>query len=161
MKKYWIGFGIALVLFLSSLIYRQHHSLKLNHFPVGEGKNRQAAVASLHLYFFFSQHNCSDCMKDFVEVLNGLLSPFEVVGVVPAGELEREDMLRGITGVTFPIKSFDEYRTYVPWYTPTLIGVSPRGKILFTLPAIAVDRRFLDTFLANVYERLSAALDDE
>jgi hypothetical protein len=161
MKNYLIGTLAVIIVFLASFIYKQHKSMVFTHFPVKEEMKAQSSKVPLYLFLFFSKKNCPTCYEEIVNVLNGLTSPFYVVGVVPGDELEDEVGLRRITGATFPLSSSKKYGKYVPWYIPTLIGVSSSGKVVFVLPEAAVQSRHLENFLTSAYSKLYKVLERE
>jgi hypothetical protein len=134
------------------------------HFPVQEQAERRvkSAEASLYLFLFFSKKNCAECLKKIVKDLNDLSPPFYVLGIVPGNELEDEQELRLITKAEFPLSRFEKYRKYVPLYTPTLIGVSPSGVVVFVLPEISRSKNiYLKGFLTSILARLDHLLKDE
>ena len=157
MKNYIIGTLAVIILVLVSIIYRNEKSPSpRNIFPVSEEtKNVNSEVeVPLFLYVFFSKRNCIDCME-FIEVLNNLPSHFKVVGIVPENELKDEKELRSTTGAAFPLMSSSKYRKYVPWYTPTIVGVSPtKGNIIFILPGVPGEKAYLENFLDSLYDKL-------
>ena len=156
MKKYLIGTVVVIIIFLGTVIYKEKNTPIFTHFPVQilEEMRGKSAEASLYLFLFFSKKNCATCLNGIVKVLNGLSPPFYVLGVVPGNELEDEPALRRITKAAFPLSSFDKYRRYAPVYFPTLIGVSPSGKVVFVLPGETVQSSRLESFLSFVYAKL-------
>lgn len=165
MKNYIIVTLTVVIVFLATVIYKQQSIMVFTHFPVKEqdgmrGKSSESEVP-LYLFLFFSKKNCASCLYDVVKFLNGLSPPFYVTGVVPGDELKNEQSLRSITGASFPLRSFDEYRRFIPMYTPTLIGVSYSGKIVFVLPDIAVQSSHLENSLISVYDKLYPVLGKE
>jgi hypothetical protein len=160
MKNYLIGTLAVIIVFLVSVIYKQQKTIIFTHFPIQEEMETQSDQPPLYLFLFFSKKNCASCLE-IVKVLNELSSPLYVLGIVPDDELEDEQALRRITGATFPLSSFNKYGKYIPWYTPTLICVSPSGKIVFVLPEIAVPSRDIENVLTSVYGRLYDSLEKE
>lgn len=151
MRNYLIGTLAVIILFLVSLVFKTQNTPVFTHFPVSEKIKGESSEPPLYLFLFFSKNNCTSCLEDVVSVLNGLSSPFQVLGVVPEDELEDETALRQKTGAMFRLSSFEQYRKYVPAYTPTLIGVSPTGEVLFTLPGISMKRKYFESFLISSY----------
>jgi hypothetical protein len=41
----------------------------------------------------------------------------------------------------------NKYNGFLPWYTPTIIGVSPNGIILFSLPGVPQQSEYIKKFL--------------
>jgi hypothetical protein len=107
----------------------------------------------LYLYVFFSKRNCHDCLQ-VIRELNHLETPYIVTGIVPQDELNDEKELRVITGAVFPLVGMDQYNQFLPWYTPSIIGVSPDGIILFTLPAVPGQSDYINKFLDSLYGKL-------
>jgi hypothetical protein len=152
MKNYIIGALLVIILILSSIIYKNEVSPRCK-FPVPEQSHRTDVKVPLFLYVFFSKNNCTDCLE-IIEVLNRLPSHFIVTGFVPRSQLANEKEVRGITGAAFPLRSAVNYKKYIPWYTPTIIGVSPVGDILFELPGVPGEKEYLVRFLNSLYEKV-------
>lgn len=154
---------MVICIFLVSVIYKQQNNMIFTHFPIQEQDEIKvkSTKASLYLFLFFSIKKCPRCLSNVVEVLNGLSSNFIVVGVIPGNELEAEKKLRSETGAIFTLSSLDNYKKYAPIYTPTLIGVSPTGKVVFILPVDTLRSRYLKDFLNSVYSQLYHLLGDE
>jgi hypothetical protein len=163
MKNYLIGTLAVIIVLLISIVYKQQNIIMFSHFPVQEPEEMRgkSTEASLYLILFFSKKNCASCLDEIVKVLNDQSPPFYVLGVVPESELEDEQALRGITKAAFPLSSLEKYRNYAPVYTPTLIGVSPSGKVVFVLPGDTMQSRRLDDFFNSVYSQLYHLLGDE
>jgi len=154
LKNYVIGTLVVGVLIMGSIMYKNKRSLGIP-FPVHEGARVRAADIEipLFLYVFFSQRNCRDCLE-VIQVLNGLPPRFIVTGVVPERELKDEKELRAVTGAAFPLIGFSEFsKRHIPWYAPTIIGVSSNGKIIFSLPGVPGEKKYLETFLGSLYEK--------
>lgn len=154
MKNYVIGTLAVIILVLASIIYKIETSPR-NQFPVLEETQIRGndVKVPLFLYVFFSKTNCRDCME-VIEVLNDLPPHFVVSGVVPADELKEEKELRRITGAAFPLLNLAKYKKYIPWYAPTIVGVSPKGEILFVLPGVPGGKTYLQNFLDSLYGKL-------
>jgi hypothetical protein len=154
MKNYIIGVLVVIIVVLSSLLYKQHKTSVPKRFPALEEAKKGDAEVPLILYVFFSKKNCLDCMEG-MEVLNKLPPHFVVLGIVPKKELEDEKELRSITGAEFPLMTAENYRKYIPWYTPSIVGVSPiDGKIIFMLPGVPGEKEYLENFLESLYSKL-------
>ena len=154
MKNYVIGTLAVVILVLASIIYKNETSPR-NRFPVlEESKIRGGNVeVPLFLYVFFTKRNCQDCLE-IMDVLNNLPPHFIVTGVVPRNDLKDEKELRHITGAAFPLISGAKHRKYIPWYAPTIIGVSPAGDIIFSLPGVPGEKTYLETFLDSLYSKI-------
>lgn len=155
MKNYIIAGLAVIILVLSSLLYKQNKTSTPNRFPILEEVANSEAEVPLLLYVFFSKRNCIDCME-VLQALNDLPPHFIVRGIVPKSELENEKELRQITGAEFPLVPIsNKYRRFVPWYTPTIIGVSPiKGEIIFSLPGVPGEKEYLVNFLDSLYSKL-------
>ena len=154
MKNYVIGILLVAILVLSSIIFKNEMSPSpRNKFPVLAEFMRGDVEVPLFLYVFFSKNNCIDCLG-IIETLGRLPSHFVVIGLVPQSQLENEKELREITGAAFPLISAAKYKKYIPWYTPTIIGVSPERDILFVLPGVPGEKEYLLHFLDSLYERV-------
>ncbi len=161
MKNYVIGTLIVALLVLSSIIYKDKKIVGAG-FPIQEETKARAHDIDVpfYLYIFFSKTNCSSCLE-IIHTLNSLPPQFIVSGFVPENELNDEKDLRLVSGAVFPLLGFDTCPKYLPWYTPTILGVSPNGKILFTLPAIPNQKDYLEKFLNELYSKLYPSFLEE
>ena len=154
MKKYIIAVLMVIILVLASLLYKQSKTLAPKKFPVLEEISGNRVEVPLILYVFFTKKSCSDCLE-VIRVLNDLPPHFIVRGIVPANELADEKDLRRITGATFPLLSHIKYKRFIPWYKPSIVGVSPNtGDIIFTLPGVPGGKEYLVDFLESLYGNL-------
>jgi hypothetical protein len=154
MKNYIIGVLVVIMVVLSSLLYKQNKTSVPKRFPDLEEAKKGEVEVPLILYVFFSKRNCLDCMEG-IQALNNLPPHFIVRGVVPKKELEEEKELRAITGAEFPLMSVSKFKKYIPWYTPSIMGVSPiDGRIIFTLPGVPGEKEYLENFLESLYSKL-------
>ena len=154
MKNYVIGTLAVIILVLASVMYK-NEKLPRSRFPVA-AENKSGETESevhLYLYVFFSKNNCIDCFE-VIGVLNNLPPHFRVFGVVPEDQLKEEKELRRITTATFPLLSPAKYKKHIPWCTPTIIGVSPKGNIVFILPGVPGEKEYLQDFLESLYTKL-------
>ncbi len=153
-KNCIIGFLLVCIVVIFSFIYKDSQSLTLGKFPV-ENQPRINAPGEppLYLYLFFSRRHCSVCLEA-IEVLNELPPQFVVTGIVPAGELNNEVDFRNTTGATFDLVIFKEsYRRFTPHYAPAIFGVKGNGDILFILPGVPGEKKYLYDFLSEFYSR--------
>ena len=154
MKNYIIGVLVVIIVVLSSLLYKQSKTSVPKRFPALEEAQKSDVEVPLILYVFFSQRNCLDCME-VIQALNHLPPHFIVRGVVPKKELENENELRSITGAEFPLMTTGKYKKYIPWYGPSIIGVSPiNGRIIFILPGVPGEKEYIENFLESLYSKL-------
>jgi len=153
LKNYIIGTLLVIILVLVSFIYRSSNQPCGVGFPI-QPEDRARVSSDIDvpcfLYVFFKKNNCHDCLE-IIKVLNNLPPQFVVTGIVSEKELVNEKELREITGAMFPLRSSEGYKKQSPWYTPTIIGVSPQGIILFTLPGVPNEKEYLETFLNALY----------
>jgi hypothetical protein len=153
MKNYIIGTLAVIILVMASLFYRNNTAPVNKKFPAVMEAEKYDVEAPLFLYVFLSKNNCIDCMG-FIEVLNSLPPQFVVSGVVPDGDLKNGKELREITGATFPLMSVKKLKKFIPWYTPSTIGVSPNGDIIFQLPGVPGEKLYIEKFLDSLYGKL-------
>ncbi|NIR04015.1 MAG: hypothetical protein GTN82_01150 [Candidatus Aminicenantes bacterium] len=156
MKNYIIGTLAVVILVLASIIYKNELSPSpRNRFPVSEEtKSVDAEIeVPLYLYVFFTKRNCIDCLE-IIGALNNLPPQFKVFGIVLEHELKDEKELRRLTGAAFPLMSASKYKKYIPWYTPSITGVSPTGDILFVLPGVPGEKEYLSNFLDSLYAKV-------
>ncbi|MCP4218974.1 MAG: hypothetical protein GY765_30350 [bacterium] len=154
MKNSIIGFLVVCLMVTLSFFYKFSRKPVLDRFPVMGISNRESPdEPSLYLYLFFSKHNCSECMES-IEVLNQLPEKFVVIGIVPPVEFQEQKELRLVTGASFKLVGLEgRYEAFVPYYAPTLYGVSGTGKILFVLPGVPDEKEYLQDFLVNFYRK--------
>jgi len=163
MKNLLIAFLLVVILLLGSFLYRGHHTNRnidmYAEFPVSSGGKLIREDAPLYLFVFFSEHNCPPCMEVF-SVLNTLPPPFCVTGVVPDNEAPHEVRIRQRTGAAFPIIGAKGLENFVPPYTPSILGVSSRGRIHFVLPAVPGETEYFMAFLESFYGKAFPLLLD-
>ncbi|MCP5105252.1 MAG: hypothetical protein GY950_17825 [bacterium] len=95
--------------------------------------------------------NCPNCLEA-IHVLNELPPQFVVTGIVPGEELKNEKELRQTTGAVFKLTGIKQsHRKFVPHYTPTIYGTARNGNILFVLPGVPGQEKYLADFLVNFY----------
>jgi thiol-disulfide isomerase/thioredoxin len=153
-KNSIIGFLLVCIVVIFSFNYKDSHRPVLGKFPIeNQAKDNVPGEPPLYLYFFFSKNHCPVCLEA-IEVLNELPSQFVVTGIVPGGELNKESELRSATGAMFNLVPFkDIHRRFTPRYAPTLFGVSGNGDILFILPGVPGEKKYLNEFLIDFYSR--------
>ena len=154
MKNYIIGFLAICLAVLISFMYKDSKTPILRKFPIENKPDRATSgEPPLYLYIFFSRNNCPDCLEA-IQVLNELHPPFEVKGIVPGNELKNIADLKNTTGATFKLIGFkDAHKPFNPNYTPSIFGVSGSGKILFIIPAVPGEKKYLYDFLVNFYSK--------
>ncbi len=152
MKNYVIMLLCVCLLLSISFAYKWKKTNQLNHFPTGN----IAAVApngtSLYLVLSFSKSSCTSCMG-IIEYLNDLGNPFFVCGIVPDEELANEANLRQVTRAKFKLFPLSDFQGEVPVYSPSLIGVNPKGRVLFILPGAPDQKEYFENFLFSFYSQ--------
>jgi len=139
----------VIILYLSSIIYRERVTPVTTHFPVKRLGEEFRGEIQLNLILFFSMKNCPPCLK-VIDYLNKPPDGVRVVGIVPEKEIQLLNKIRQTTGAGFPIYSFKRWRRYNPIYAPTLFGVGPEGNIYFMLPCVGLEENYLPGYLAEV-----------
>lgn len=153
MRNYIIVLLIVIILFLSSYVYKSNKIRKLDNFPTEKFIEKiEKKDDNLLLILFFSIKNCEPCLE-IISVLNNLPGHYNVYGVVPTDELLLVDEIRKKTEFKFEIRGTKGLEKYIPFYAPTLIGVSKRKKILFALPGVPNEKHYLDLFLKEFYRK--------
>lgn len=156
-----IGLSIVIAT-LGVLLHEQNNRLNLEQFPVKsesleESHSKYETPFILYLYVFFNKEDQAENLEIIGE-LNDLPSHFKVFGVVPDSQLAEEKKLRHLTGAKFPIHPLSRFKSFAPFYTPSVTAVSEKGKIFFVYPLCAgedlVFKRFLFVFYQNISEQL-------
>lgn len=138
----------VIILYLSSIIYRERVTPVTAHFPVKRLGEDFRSEIKLNLILFFSMKNCPPCLK-VIDFLNKTPDGVRVAGIVPEKEMQLLNEIRQTTGAGFPIYSFKRWRRYHPIYAPTLFGVGPDGNIYFILPCVGLEENYLSGYLAE------------
>jgi hypothetical protein len=143
---------------LGVLLHEQSTLLNLDRFPVQETEHHGYKTPFiLYLYIFITPEDQPENLE-IIEEFNRLPSHFKVFGVMPDLQPPEEKKLRQITGAKFPFKTISPFRRFTPFYTPTIVGASEKGKIYFVYPLTAgedlVFKRFLFVFYQNINEKL-------
>lgn len=160
MENYIIGLLIVIIIVCISIIYKDKTQRPYSGFPIAKaGKDENGSVA-MYLFVFFSKRNCRDCLE-YIEALNHLPPEFNVIGVVSKAELENEKELRSLTKAAFPLISNPKFKKFIPLYSPTTVGVSPKGNILFVLPGVPGEKEYLTNFLFSLYTKLMPLFMDQ
>ena len=163
MKNYLIAFLLVVILVLSSFVYKNSHTSSRNRiyhgFPLTDLEESYDVDVPLYLFLFFSKNNCPPCLE-IIEVLNSLPKQFKVTGIVPEHELKIEKEIRDQTGAAFKLIGVKNYMKYATLYTPSLIGVSGKGKIYFVIPGVPGEKEYLKEFLESFYTKAYLLLID-
>ena len=154
MKNYVIGFLAICIAVLMSFLYKDSKTPRLRNFPIeNETEIITPGEPSLYLYIFLSRNNCPDCLEA-IQVLNELQPPFVVTGIVPMNELKDEAGFRNTTGAAFRLIGFkNAHKRFNPNYTPAIYGVSRGGKILFIIPGVPGESKYLYDLLVSFYSK--------
>lgn len=158
-----IGLLGVVILFLGSVVYKQHRMGVFQHFPIpGNVKNKtNDAQPQLYLFLFFSKNDCIPCLEEISEVLDSMSSQFIIIGIIPDEELKNEEELRRLTGFTFPFFNYQQFKKYLPWHSPTLLGVTPGGDVIFMFPGITSQKVFLENFLVAAFKKFSPSINNK
>jgi hypothetical protein len=153
-KNYVIGFLAICIAVLLSFQYRSSKTSVLGNFPIEtKAEKITAGEPPLYIYIFLSRNDCPDCLEA-IQVLNKLPTPFIVTGIVPVKELKDEPGFRSTTNAAFKLIGFKKaHKRFNPNYTPAIYGVSGDGKILFILPGVPGESKYLYDFLVNFYSK--------
>jgi len=148
MKKLIIILAGVIILYLSSIIYRERMKPVTIHFPVKHLGEEHKGEVQLNLVLFFSMKNCPPCLK-VIDFLNEPPDGVRVVGIVPEKEIQLLDEIRQNTGAKFPIYSIKTWKRYRPIYAPTLFGIGPDGVVYIILPCVGLEEIYLPGYLAE------------
>lgn len=160
MKNLSIAFLLVMILLLSSFYYKKSEGNVCHGFPLSDVTQANDIDAPLFLFFFFSKNNCPPCLE-IIKTLNALPSQFEVIGVMPDHELKEEKEIREQTSASFKLVGVKKYMKFATCYSPSLIGVSQKGKIFFVLPAVPEENDYFKTFLESFYSAAYLLLLDQ
>ncbi len=152
MKNYFIVLLIVVNLFFLSYLYKIGKQNIFNGFPAELELNQKEPT--LYLFLFFSVNNCRPCLE-IIDVLNDLPSQFHVTGVIPEKEYRNSHTLNLIKmeiGFDFEINNANKFKNYIPYYAPTLFAVTKEKKILFAIPAVPEEKKYLKQFLESFYK---------
>lgn len=157
MKGYLAGVLALCVMALASMLYKQGRA---NVFAGFEKVSAQAGDPTLYLYGFFSSESCAPC-AELIGVLNNLPEEFRVTGIVPRAEAARIELLKEEYQIRFPVLSSARFRRYRPFVTPSIIGASRGGRILFVLPCATLGPEEIRMFLIDFQVKLAPYLANE
>jgi hypothetical protein len=146
-KLFMILMGV-IILYLSSIIFRERMTPIITHFPVKRLGEELSGEVKLNLILYFSMNNCPPCLK-VIDFLKEPSDGIRVVGIVPEKEIPLLNEIRQTTGADFPIYSVKRWKRYRPIYAPTLFGVGPDGIIYFMLPCVGLEEIYLREYLAE------------
>jgi len=121
-KLIYVLMGV-IILYLISVIYRNHVTPILIDFPVKDLGAGSKDEVRLNLVLFFSRKNCPPCVQQVVNFLNQPPENVRVIGIVKEEELNFLNEIKAMTGAKFPIKTLKKWKKYRPNYAPTLYGV--------------------------------------
>lgn len=151
MKNYTIGLLIVIIITMGSFIVKYQTTKVAYNFTIPESLMKSPTDKILYIFLYFSKNRCISCIMEVNEFLNTLPPQFCCAGIVPEEELKDETGLRRATGVSFPLYSSQKFQKCLPGYKPTLLGVSPSGKIIFALPIVMGQIYYLRHILASMY----------
>ncbi len=160
MKKLLFILAGTIILFLSSLIYREKVTPITVNFPIKQLEQVSSAKIELNLILFFSLKNCPPCLR-VIDILNNPPENVKIIGIVPDKELPLLDEIKQVTGANFPIYSAKKLKKYWPIYAPTLYGIGPDGTIYFMLPCLGLEEAYLQDFLSKFMQRAAYLLNKQ
>ncbi|RLE00361.1 MAG: hypothetical protein DRJ11_11825 [Candidatus Aminicenantes bacterium] len=146
MRKLLIILIGVIILYLSSIIYREKTTPVTTTFPLKHLGEEPKSEAKLNLILFFSMNNCPPCLK-VIDFLNQPPEGVRVVGIIPEKEIHLLSEIRQTTGAAFPIYGVKQWKRYRPIYAPTLFGVGGNGIIYFMLPCVGLEETYLPVYL--------------
>jgi hypothetical protein len=74
-----------------------------------------------------------------------------VRGIIPDEEIEDSEKIKEITGARFEFEPVSKYKKFRPPISPCLVGVSKEKVILFVLPSVPDQEKYLQEFLGSFY----------
>ena len=157
MRKYLAGVLAICVIVLASMLYKQGRQ---NVFSGFDKATAQVGEPVLFLYGFFSSESCAPC-GELIGVLNNLPEQFRVTGIVPRAEAPQTELLRQEYQIRFPVQSSARFKRHLPLVTPTVIGTSRGGRILFVLPCTTLGPEEIRTFLIDFQVKLAPYLAND
>lgn len=153
-----LGFlAIVIIIYLSSVIYRDRVTPVFTSFPLGDAPLNTENEPVLYLYLFFSKNSCPPCLNKVIDILNQPREDISVMGIIPEKDSALIDDIRSTLGINFPIRTMKRWKRYVPNYYPTLYGVGRNGRIYIVLPCVGLEDEFLCKYLSE-FQRKSGYL---
>lgn len=160
MKKILYILVGVIVLYLSSIIYRERLTPITARFPVERlGKDTRGEIR-FNLVLYFAMNNCRPCLKPVVDFLNEPHDKVRVIGIIPENEIHLISHVRNATGARFAIYSSKKWRRYDPFYAPTLYGVGPDGNIYFILPCVGLEESYLSGYFDEFMRKTKRLFHD-
>lgn len=147
MKRISIIAGLAVILLLISMIYKERTQSVWMDFP----KEKQPLLhkrADFIVYFFFSYRDCVTCLE-IIDNLNRLNDEINIIGILPDEEEKEVDFIRKEFGIRFEMRSARRYHKYSPASSPSLIGVDEKGRIKFLIPSVPGFKYSIDSLLES------------
>ncbi|MBN1272236.1 MAG: hypothetical protein JXB26_08180 [Candidatus Aminicenantes bacterium] len=109
--------------------------------------------SGLILILFYSHKNCQECLE-IIDVLNKIRDSFQIVGIVPDGELDNPFENETEFLPLFPVIGLKKYRKYLPPYTPAVLGVSGEGTVFFKIPITAYSAKTFKHYLLEFHSKI-------
>jgi len=152
MNKYLVISIIVILLLFVSYLYKHSSESIFSSFPNTFIRSNHSASAPLYLFFVFTRNTCPPCM-DIVELLNRLDEHFIVTGIIPEKDIELKDSLISEYNIKFNVVSLKGKKRILPYFNPTIMGVTKSRKILFAIPCVAGMNSFFEIYLNDFYRR--------
>ncbi|MDD8020802.1 MAG: hypothetical protein PHU81_06430 [Acidobacteriota bacterium] len=107
-------------------------------------------IFPFYLFLYFHSHDCPQCLR-VINVLNNLPPQYIARGIIPDEEIEDSEKIKETTGARFEFEPVSKYKKFMPAISPCLIGVSKEKVILFVLPSVPGQEKYLQEFLDSFY----------
>mgnify|MGYP000940992660 CR=1 FL=1 len=141
---------ICLLIVAVSFSYKYYRLNLYSEFPLEIEENGNMEEIPFYLFLYFHSHDCPECLR-VINVLNNLPPHYIVRGVIPDDEINNSEIIREFTGAIFKFEPVSKYKQFMPLISPCLIGVSKEKAILFVLPSVPDQEKYLQEFLESFY----------
>ncbi len=141
---------ICSLIVVLSFCYKYYKLSLYSEFPLEPESTRNYEIFPLHLFLYFHSHDCPQCLR-VINVLSNLPPQYIVRGIIPDEEIEDSEKIKEITGARFEFDPVSKYRKFTPPISPCLIGVSREKVILFVLPSVPGQEKYLQEFIESFY----------
>ncbi|MDD8032105.1 MAG: hypothetical protein PHQ25_08965 [Acidobacteriota bacterium] len=151
MKKNLIILVLICLLVISLSFSYKYYKLNLySEFPLELAASRSMKEIPFYLFLYFHSNDCPQCLG-IISLLNNLPPHYIVRGVIPDDEISNSEIIRESTGAIFEFEPVSKYKKFMPLISPCLIGVSKEKAILFVLPSVPDQEKYLREFLESFY----------
>jgi hypothetical protein len=151
MRKNFLIIGLSGMLLISiSFAYKYYNLNIFSIFPLDSKTAHPSESPPLYLFLYFHSHDCPQCLK-IIETLNNLPPHFIIKGIVPKDEIKDKEIIKKRLGANFDIEPATKYKKFVPLISPCLIGVTKSKAVIFIIPALPEQDKYLLDFLESTY----------